>query len=692
VSYLQKKYKAVWLVLFLAVITITLTNFYSFYANLPNPWLRKIEYSAQILARDGQRLRMFTSSKGYWCFPVDINQLDKRYLKALISYEDQRFYQHNGVDVISLVRAVFQLVSEGRVISGASTLSMQTVRLLQPVSRTLKNKLVEMLQAWRMESQLSKQEILNIYLSLAPYGGNIQGITAASYFYFGKTPKRLTTSEIALLIALPQAPETRRPDRHPIAARYARSQVLLRLNEANIIDRQQLQLATKQAIPRIRTAIPFVAPHFAERMKRKAQEKKDYRLITSLDYPLQLKVQKFTENYQKQLPPGETLAILIVDNDSRQILAHMGSGNYWQASQIDLSRSVRSPGSALKPLIYGLGFEQKLFHPQTWVMDQPLRMNDGYGPQNFDGQYHGQVNLITALQKSLNVPAIKALNRVGAKTLVTRLQSLGVVLQLPKNQDPGLPIALGGAGIRLQDLVALYSAIANRGSYQPLSLLAVDEQNFTPGIKLLSPQASWYLDFVLQGVPVPQGYEQQEYDKIRFKTGTSYGYRDVWSIGYNNRYTIGVWRGRPDGGFTQNSSGLSYAAPLLFQLFDFLPPSAAQPRVADKPDNVDLPGVANLPINMQWLAKDANRFLADNPIIQYPLDGSIIEVQDSQQQILLLKAQAGTPPYYWLVNGQFQSHHGDGSQYQWPITGKGPHRITLIDSLGKQSSSEVTLK
>lgn len=673
----------------LAIIaSLCVLKFYYFYNSLPNPWQKPLEYSVQIYSKDNHALRFFTTTKGYWRFPIDLKNIDKKYIEALIEYEDKRFYQHHGVDFLSLSRAVIQLISERHIISGASTISMQTIRLLQPAQRSWTNKMVEMLQAWRMEAELSKQDILALYLSLAPYGGNIQGIEAASYFYFGKTARRLTYSEIALLIALPQSPEQRRPDRHNQQASAGRNQVLNRLRDAGVITDDDFRLAKKQTLPQHRYQTPFWAPHLSQRLKQWAKAGNGFKVRSNLVFPLQLKLQRLADSLQAQFPVGETLAAMVVDNRTRQVIAHIGSGNYWDSSQIDLTQAIRSPGSTLKPFIYGLGFEKKLFHPQSQVMDQPLRMVDGYGPKNFNNQFYGQVDIIQALQASLNIPAIKALNKVGAQTLVNRFNSLGIQLYLPKNQAPGLPIALGGAGSNLEDLLALYLGLANQGKYQSLTFF--DKQKTEPFKKLLSAQASWYLDYILQGVPLPAGYDQDEFNKIRFKTGTSYGFRDVWSIGYNNDYSVGVWRGRPDGGFTQNTSGLNYAAPILFEIFNFLP--STNNEALTKPQGVSLPGFTNLPRHMRWIENESMAYLMDKPKIRYPLDGSTIELIEPDRKALVLKAQSGTPPYHWLINGQYQPSFGDGSHQQWLVKYKGRVRITLIDSQGQQAYSEIDLK
>ncbi len=672
-------------------------------SSLPTPWKKAILFSVKVLDKQGQELRLFTTSTGYWRFPVNLNKIDKNFISALIHYEDKRFYQHTGIDFYAIFRAIKQLLLNSKVISGASTLSMQTIRLLNPHPRTIINKLYEMLQATRMESDLSKDEILAIYLTLTPYGGNIQGIEAASYFYFGKSAKFLSHSEIALLIALPQSPEKRRPDRHKAQALIARNTVLLRQLKNHLISTDDYRIARQQEIPSKRFKTPFYAPHVAQNLHHKYPSKTI--INTSIELPLQILLEQKIKQYRANMLMSnkhskQSLAVMIVDNSSRKIIAHIGSGDFFNDSQLDLSRVIRSPGSTLKPFIYGLGFEKKLFHPLTKVMDQRLRYDDGYSPENFNKIYFGEVNIKKSLLKSLNIPAVKALHVIGVKTFLQRLRSVGIAIVLPKNSDAGLGIALGGSGLSLEQLVAMYSSLANSGKYQALSYLRKPDHRANKA--LLSPLAVSYIDAILKNMPQKKHLGQQ---KIRYKTGTSYGYRDAWSIGYNGKYTIGVWVGRADGGFTHKQTGSQVASPLLKQLFDVF--NTKNPvKISIIPDaNANfLNHYSDLPQQMQWLGSNDTPW-QKTPYILYPLDGSKIEinVKDTAEKNakansaqLTFKARGGSPPYFWMLDGIYINHFSNSfpnnsQNIQWPIS-QGKHKITLIDSLGKQSHSLINVK
>ncbi|MFK5986520.1 MAG: penicillin-binding protein 1C [Pseudomonadota bacterium] len=665
-------------------------------ADLPRLWLEHPDYAVKVLDRNGENLRFFTTIDGFWRFPANLSQIDPKFINALIEYEDKRFYSHFGVDVWAVLRAIKQLLFTARVVSGASTLSMQTIRLLSPRPRTLVNKIREIIQAIQMESDLSKQQILSIYLTLAPYGGNIQGIEAASYFYFGKTAHLLNYSEIALLIALPQSPERRRPDRFRNRAVIARNAVLLRQLNKQSIAADDYQIAIQQAIPLKRKQTPFFAPHLSQQLHQRYPSKQLIR--SSIDLALQILVKQKVTQYQNTVLKGsnfsgQSLAVLVVNNTNREVLAHIGSGDFFNDSQIDLSRVIRSPGSTLKPFIYGYGFEKKLFHPLTQVMDQRLRYDDGYAPENFDQRYFGEVTIEQALLKSLNIPAVKALNIIGVSAFIQRLNTIGINLVLQNAQIAGLGIALGGSGLSLESLVAMYSSLPNAGKY--LQLVYLPTKYKIQKKKLLSVEAASYIDNILKKMPQENCIRLQ---CIGYKTGTSYGYRDAWSIGYNVQYTIGVWVGRIDGGFTHQQTGSQVASPLLKQLFAVLPIKNSTYYNLNLVNPGFLKSYQQLPQHLRWLGNKSQQFKQNLPYILYPLDGSQIEFTEvSTENIvqLSLKARGGTPPYFWIIDGLYlhsaiQSNNNE-YEIQWPIS-EGKHKLTLIDSLGKQSHSEVEIR
>ena len=416
----------------------------------------------------------------------------------------------------------------------------------------------------QIERQLTKDQILDLYLALAPFGGNLEGIRAASIAYFGKEPKRLSLAEAALLVALPQSPETRRLDRHPDVARIARDRVLDRMVEDGRVALEDAVQAKAVAVPRLRKPMPILAPHSADQALATVKDTPVIRL--TLDSGLQKVLEALARDRATALGPNISVAIVAVDNESGDVLAHVGSPDYFderRAGQVDMTRAVRSPGSTLKPFIYGLAFEDGFVHPESLIDDRPIRFGS-YAPENFDMTFQGTVPVRKALQLSLNVPAIALLDRVGSSRLSSRLKQAGANLVLPKDEAPGLAMGLGGVGVTLQDLVQLYSGLARLGNARPLREIVKATDDPREPLRLMDQVAAWQVGNVLIGTPPP---ENAAHNRIAFKTGTSYGYRDAWSVGFDGRLTIGVWVGRPDGAPVPGLVGRTAAAPILFDAF-----------------------------------------------------------------------------------------------------------------------------
>ena len=418
------------------------------------------ETSTLVLSREGAVLRAFTNRGGVWRLPARVGQVDPLYLKMLLAYEDHRFRSHPGVDPAAVVRALGQWLGNGRIVSGASTLTMQTARLLTPRRRSFAGKLGETLRALQLEGRHGKDEILSMYLTMAPFGGNLEGVRAASLAYFGKEPKRLTPGQAALLVALPQAPSTTRPDRFPKAAKAARDKVLRAMVRAGVLSVKQAREAMHASVPARRLAMPFDAPHLARQLfaERAGGEMRTIR--TSIDRQLQRAVQEMVRHAAGGLGRKATIAVLVVENRTRKIRAYVGSSDFFdraRAGQIDMITAIRSPGSALKPFVYGMGFDDGIIHPETIIADVPTRFGD-YQPENFRRAYHGEVSVREALQQSFNVPAVKVLDRVGPGRLAVRLRQAGARLTFDAGRArPGLPLALGGVGISLGDLTTLFT-------------------------------------------------------------------------------------------------------------------------------------------------------------------------------------------------------------------------------------------
>src|SRR5436190_1650258 len=467
----------------------------------PSPLGEHLASSTLVVDRDGKLLRPYTTPDGRWRLPATRDSVDPRFLDLLFAYEDKRFSSHHGIAPRALGRAFSQLLVNGRIVSGASTLTMQVARLLEPrTERSFTAKLKQMVRAVELERALSKDEILALYLNLAPYGGNLEGIRAASLAYFGKEPRRLNLAESALLVALPQSPEQRRPDRSLVAARQARDRVLDRVATAGLVPADEVARAKLESVPQGRKPMPMLAPHAGDTAVAAGPGRTLHRL--TIDAPLQKSLEELARERARALGPELSVAILVVDNATGEVLARVGSADYFDAAragQVDMTQAVRSPGSTLKPLIYGLGFEDGLIHPETLIEDRPVRYA-GYAPENFDLTFQGTVTVRRALQLSLNVPAVAVLDKVGASRFTARLGQAGGSLVLPKGEAPGLAMGLGGVGVKLVDLVTLYSGLARLGTTVPLTERLGDEAKASPQ-RLLDPVAAWYVGNVLMGTP-----------------------------------------------------------------------------------------------------------------------------------------------------------------------------------------------
>ncbi|WP_395663410.1 penicillin-binding protein 1C [Aestuariivirga sp.] len=658
----------------------------------PVPLGDKIAYSTLVVDSGGKLLRPFITKDGYWRLPVSSAEVDPRFLAMLIAYEDKRFHAHNGVDPQALARAAWQALASGRIVSGGSTLTMQVARLLEPrPKRRLTDKLAEMIRALQIEQRLSKAEILDLYLALAPYGGNIEGTRAASLAYFGKEPKRLSTAEAALLVALPQAPEWRRPDRHPQRAEAARNRVIARLAGQGLVNADQAEAASAEAAPQGRLAFPMFAAHVAERLARQAPPGSVQQ--TSIDRGLQSALETLARERAIAIGSGVAAAILVADSRTGEVRAHVGGTGYFdqvRAGQMDLASALRSPGSTLKPFIYGLAFEDGVVHPETLIDDRAIRYG-AYAPENFDDSFHGTVTVRTALQQSLNVPALQVLNVVGPGRLAARLGNAGVRLVLPENAGPGLAVGLGGAGVRLTDLAALYVALARGGEPVALSWHMEERRAPKPLRRLLEPAASWMIGDVLKGAPTPQNALGGQ---IAFKTGTSYGYRDAWAVGYDGANTIAVWVGRPDGAAVPGVVGRLAAAPILFEAFQRLGP-ARQP-LGPAPAGTVIARTAELPAALQRfrpgaLPQVASHARADSPpAIAFPPDGARIEL--GSDPALSLKVLGGTPPFTWLADGVPIATQEFRRDTFWDTALKGFARLSVIDAKGKTATARVRVE
>jgi penicillin-binding protein 1C len=655
----------------------------------PPPLGENLRFSTVVLDREGRLLRPFATPEGRWRLPARIEDVDRRFIDLLIAYEDRRFRDHRGVDPASVMRAAWQFVSERRVVSGASTLTMQVARLIEPRGeRSIGAKLRQMVRAVEIERALSKDEILTLYLNLAPYGGNLEGIRAAALSYFGKEPRRLTLGEAALLVALPQSPEARRPDRAANAARLARERVLDRAQASGVLAADDVARARLENVRASRHPMPMLAPLAAEAAVADNRGLATHRL--TIDAPWQRSLEDLARERARALGPDISMAILAVDHASGEILASVGSADYFdarRAGQVDMTRAVRSPGSTLKPFIYGLGFEDGMIHPETLIDDRPVRYGD-YAPENFDLTFQGTVTVRKALQLSLNVPAVAVLDKVGPHRLASRLAQAGGALVLPRNEVAGLAMGLGGVGIRLTDLVTLYGGIARLGSTVPLRL-RMDETSPAPR-RLIETIPAWYVAHTLLGTPPP---ENAAGGRIAFKTGTSYGYRDAWAVGFDGKRTIGVWVGRPNGMPVPGLVGRSAAAPVLFEAFARLgKPFAPLPHA---PRHAIIAGNSKLPPPLQRFHPGAGPSNSGSAVrIMFPPQGSRLDlmIADGKYEPIALKISGGMRPLTVLVNGAPVAAPTDQRTVFYAPPGPGFLRLTVLDAQGTADSVVVRVQ
>ncbi len=662
----------------------------------PPPLPADLPVSASVLDRNGDLLGAFTVNDGLWRFPVSLADVDPRFTEMLLAYEDKRFYRHSGIDLRALLRAGLQLVWHGRIISGGSTITMQLARLLEPRrQRSLAAKVRQALRAVQIERRLDKREILEAYLTLAPYGGNLEGIRAASLAYFAKEPKRLTPGEAGMLIALPQLPETRRPDVHRANAVKARNRVLERIGGAVGLAADEVASAKQEKLPSARHSMPNLAAHSAALMRARDPKAGLYRL--SIDRNKQMALEALARHAAEKLGSQISVAIILADHQSGAILARVGSPEFASQARrgyVDMSRAIRSPGSTLKPFIYGLGFEDGLIHPSTLIEDRPSIFGS-YRPVNFDSSYQGTVTIRQALQMSLNIPAVSVLANAGPLRLMTRMKRAGTTPVMPDLSSPGLAIGLGGVGLTLEDLVSLYASLARGG--RPVQLFETTNheaaQDAAP--QVLSEAAAWYVTDILRGTPPPEGVLR---GSIAFKTGTSYGYRDAWSVGYNGEFVIGLWVGRADGTPIPGLSGRTSAAPLLFEAFSRVGgserPFKAQPDGAYIASNEDLAKPLQH-FTEGMFSSTAGASVETPPVIIFPPRDAKIDIAPSARsdgKLLAVKIQNGTPPFRWLMNGRPATLGDRRRQTNLDIDGVGFSTITVIDSQGRTDNVRVFLQ
>lgn len=640
-----------------------------------------VETSVEVLDRNGSLLRAYTVADGRWRLATDPGAVDPAYVAMLIAYEDKRFYWHSGVDAHAVLRAALQAAWSGKVVSGGSTLTMQVARLLEESGTgRVSGKLRQMRVALALERRLTKQQILSLYLHLAPYGGNLEGVRAASLAYFGKEPRRMTPAGAALLVALPQAPESRRPDRHRDSAEAARARVLVRAEGAGLIDDAAALAAETEPVPTERRPVPALAPHLADRVR--AADPAARRHVLTIDAGLQARIEALAAAAIADKGDQLQIAILIADHRSGEVLASVGSAAYQADARqgfVDMTMALRSPGSTLKPLIYALAFDEGLAHPETLIDDKPTSFG-GYTPQNFDKTFHGMIRAREALQLSLNIPAVALTEALGPAKLLVAMRRAGVEPVIPGDQ-PGLAVALGGVGVTLQDMVQIYAALARGGVALPLRVTGQG----TEGQRVVSASAAWQVGDILSGLAPPPGAPE---NRLAYKTGTSYGHRDAWAIGFDGQHVIGVWMGRADGTPVPGAFGGDLAAPVLFQAFDRLKPDLDP--LPPPPPSTLLVSNAQLPLPLRHFRSRSAAFeFADAPSVDFPPDGAEVELIGDA---ILVRVRGGEGPFTWLADGVPLVVAGRDRQTLLTLPGTGFVTLSVIDSAGGSARADIRVR
>ena len=545
-------------------------------------------YSKVVYACDGTMLAVNLSDDFKWRIKIHLDEVSSELIKAIIEKEDNWYRWHCGVNPVSLVRALFQNLSGKHRISGASTITMQVARMLDPAERTYTNKFLEMFRALQLELHYSKDEILEMYFNLLPYGGNIVGVKSASYIYFNRPPVKLSLSQSIILTIIPNNPNRLRLDKDPANLIKLRNKWIRNFTSKNIFTSQELKDALEEPVLQNRYSFFTRAPHFCRFIEKKFSGNE---IRTSLKPSIQLHSEQILAGYidrirTKGISNG---AVIIVDNKTYSVVGYCGSGDFNDTSsqgQVNGITALRSPGSALKPALYAMAFDNGVLTPSMRLYDIPTVFN-GFEPENFDQKFRGSVTASYALVNSLNVPAVQLLQKAGYDNFISLLDKSGFS-EISKNKSSlGLSMIIGGCSVRLEQLTRLYTAFAHDGFLYNLNYLNEMPSEKSKGVKLFSPGASFMIASILSSHQRPDFpndlLSQTNLPAIAWKTGTSFGKRDAWAVGFNPDYTIGVWLGNFDGRGASDLTGAGIAVPLLFDLFN---------TIDYKPDKVwfDKPG------------------------------------------------------------------------------------------------------
>jgi len=569
------------------LIAIIVLCFFFFIANILFPLPDKIEYSTIITDNKGEVIHAFLTKDEKWRMKTNLDEISPLLRKTIIAKEDKYFFCHPGINPVAMGRAFVKNLFRMKRTSGASTITMQVAKGLEPKPRTYINKMIETFRAFQLEWKYSKEEIFQLYLNIVPYGGNIEGVKSASILYFKKNPDHLSLAEITALSIIPNRPSSLVIGKHNDLIVKERNRWLHKFARENVFNAKEIQDALLEPLSASRHNVPKLIPQLAYKLKRQGGDL----IQTHIETNTQLKIEKLVQDYSRNLSLKNirNAAVIVINNQTHEIVTYVASANFYDTTdggQVNGASAIRQPGSTLKPLLYGMCIDEGLMTPKAIVTDVAINY-DGYAPENYDKQFNGYVTMEFALEHSLNIPAVKALSMLGMDKLVQKL-ALCEFQQIKKDQKKlGLSMILGGCGTSLEELTGLYSVFANEGKYVIPSFYRSDRPGLTDktgrfstrsdgdrrtGLTVLSPAATFIINETLSKVnrpDFPLNWQSTErMPKIAWKTGTSYGRRDAWSVGYNRHFTVGVWVGNFSGLGIPEISGANIATPLLFKIFN----------------------------------------------------------------------------------------------------------------------------
>ena len=701
---------------------IAILNIFPF----PYDSIKAIHYSKSIYDKDGNMLRSFTQDKDLWLMPVELSEINPDFIKATLAIEDKRFFKHPGIDIGAVIRAIELNIANKRIISGASTVSMQVIRILEGRDRTMLNKIVEAVHAVHLERLYTKEEILKLYFEIAPYGGNIHGVKAASLRYFQKHPKDLSLSECTLLAGLPQSPSYLRPDRYSTRAETRRNRVLSSMLKNGYIANEQYENEIHEPVIAGNHPFPFEAAHFARFVKNKFEESQ---LVTTLDSNIQHFARLALEEKINELRPyGVTNgAIVVIENETGAVRALVGSVDFFSeenSGQINGALSRRCPGSTLKPFTYALAFDKGFYTPRMMLADVPVQYA-GYAPLDYDREYRGLVTVEEALVDSLNIPAVEVLAKTGYRNLYFLLERLGISTLNKAPEYYGLSLTLGSCEVRLLELTNAYAALARSGVYMPVKYLEYIDPEVSR--RVLSEASSYLVANILSDTERLKAigiYRNDNiYPKVAWKTGTSYDHKDAWTISYNPEYTVGVWLGNFSGRSSNVLVGVETATPVAIRIFDWLYTNKTAPWY-EKPETIDERYVCALSgepasDNCEHRVKDLyiKRFKTtqicslhekakgdtkayvvldkNKPMIVSPSHKCEYFItgmpSDEQKLVLAANGSADADKLYWFVDNKFYDKSHMGEKLFWDMV-EGKHTITCADNYGRNSSVTIVVR